>query len=1031
MKHIPGAIAATLLLLACGQTSSPTADPLVQGTRLTSPVTCSVRVPPGTRWDDDVRAASPGAVICLTPGATYPGSGWLETRNGTATQPITVVSVGTDGTWCPQRARLNTLEGQDAILRIGRSQHLVFDCLEFDGSGFAAGTAADVIHVDSVDWRPGMPTTQPHSRSIVFRNIYAHHAGDEGDVLKVNHSVDITVERSELAFPGRRPGCPSGNCWQECLDFVGVESSTIQDNWLRNAGNMLGYIKGGSRDIILRRNVFSQQGASGYTPIDPAVGIGAYTSASSMINGGTHEAINIRFHDNVIMHARAGALGVYDAKDAYVANNLFLDNDGAVVEFRAGNGSAARSENVQFINNLFVDTRGQLPAPYRHSSHGLTGWVHRSNTYWNAGAAIPAAQVPTGSTTPLNASTETGFSSDTPGVAAPAASASLATVIATTRPAAGSTAYDSGEDVSALPFGVTTDIEGNTRSGTFDRGPHSGARSGGGGNPGGGTVQDSPILPVIDSTRKATLRALLAEGSAVGNRSNVFAKLGDSITESASFLADVGCGDTTYGTAAGTTSAELRPTVDAFSAQSVPGDGSWCSRPNSFNRQSMAAQAGWTVSDVLATGGVSCAAPNNTPAKCELATLKPAFAIIMLGTNDLQEVNDVAAFKTQLTTLVRQVIQAKVIPVLSTIPPRLDSTTYGARVAAYNQAILEVATSTDSELQGRVLLLNYWRALQGADMLNQGLDADGIHPSTYSGSKAADFTAAGLRHGYNQRNLTWVQTLEKAKRIVVDNGTPDASSGGTAVTSVTFSVAPSPGTVGTQATITASSSGSSAPRYQFKVTPPGGTATTVCAYSASTTCAFTPTVSGTHTVLVEARDAAATTPQASGSQGYTVNTSGSGTVPTITNPGFNAGTLSPWTFHSAPGATGGNGYADAAQWCRGGAGSCANISCGSGGSGYHGYRQTLGPVTGGTQYTLRAYLKTQETTAARLRVYRADGTQIAEVTTGNTGGVWPSSATALSFTNPAGNTQLIIEHGVVCGGSSSEVAADDWSITSP
>ena len=54
------------------------------------------------------------------------------------------------------------------------------------------------------------------------------------------------------------------------------------------------------------------------------------------------------------------------------------------------------------------------------------------------------------------------------------------------------------------------------------------------------TPDTEPVLPAIDATRKAALRGLLLEGreAPYGNRGNVFAKVGDSITASDSFLQD-------------------------------------------------------------------------------------------------------------------------------------------------------------------------------------------------------------------------------------------------------------------------------------------------------------------------------------------------------------------------------------------------------------------------------------------------------------------------------------------------------------
>ena len=90
------------------------------------------------------------------------------------------------------------------------------------------------------------------------------------------------------------------------------------------------------------------------------------------------------------------------------------------------------------------------------------------------------------------------------------------------------------------------------------------------------------------------------------------------------------------------------------------------------------------------------------------------------------------------------------------------------KAAAYNRQVFDIAQSTGSPLW------NYWLALQDPSVINQGISADGVHPSIYMNELGADFTTTGLRYGYNQRNLTAVQVLEAIKRIVIDDGAPDS-----------------------------------------------------------------------------------------------------------------------------------------------------------------------------------------------------------------------------------------------------------------
>lgn len=146
----------------------------------------------------------------------------------------------------------------------------------------------------------------------------------------------------------------------------------------------------------------------------------------------------------------------------------------------------------------------------------------------------------------------------------------------------------------------------------------------------------------------------------------------------------------------------------------------------------------------------------------------------MIGTNDVDGIasGDVSinAYKTRLETIVTQIQQAGTIPVLSTIPPRLDQG--GAlqdEVAQVNQAIIEVAQARN------IPTWNYWRALQNIGSGNRfGMDPDGIHPTTYQNGNASILEGTALNNGYNVRNLTALQVLAKLKSVVIDNGSTDS-----------------------------------------------------------------------------------------------------------------------------------------------------------------------------------------------------------------------------------------------------------------
>ena len=281
------------------------------------------------------------------------------------------------------------------------------------------------------------------------------------------------------------------------------------------------------------------------------------------------------------------------------------------------------------------------------------------------------------------------------------------------------------------------------------------------------------VVPVITASMKARLRTVYLAGVARGNRAGVFSKVGDGITARAQYLTDLGCGTENLGAFT-----DLAPTVSYFRATTLTSTSLVsCGVNNAFTTTSLAAEPGWSIGDVLNNANRDdCPAPENSFLRCELRRTRPATALIMIGSNDLGA-NDAAGYSAQLTRLVNDTIASGVIPVLSTLPPRLDDATLGARIAAYNDAILAVASAQ------QVPLWDYWAALQSPDLINQGISDNGIHPSTWRDQFPCDFTTPALAYGYNQRNLTALQVLRHLKDVVFDDGAPDpdpSGDGGTA-----------------------------------------------------------------------------------------------------------------------------------------------------------------------------------------------------------------------------------------------------------
>lgn len=252
-------------------------------------------------------------------------------------------------------------------------------------------------------------------------------------------------------------------------------------------------------------------------------------------------------------------------------------------------------------------------------------------------------------------------------------------------------------------------------------------------------------LPLAQSVTER-VRVIYTIGQALGNRTNVFSKVGDSITVSPSFLGPVGegryqLGDYSY----------LQPVIDHFSSTAAR-------LGNSFQNPSLAAGEGWAAWAALDPqfADAAACAPGETPLACEYRVTRPAFALIMFGTNDAGY-RSAAEFELDLRRIIEVSEQSGVVPILSTIPERPD---VPQQIAQFNQIIASVAAAR------MIPLWDYHAALAG--LPNSGLTWDNVHPSSPPEwyADAADFRPHNLRYGYVIRNLTALQMLDSVWRQV-------------------------------------------------------------------------------------------------------------------------------------------------------------------------------------------------------------------------------------------------------------------------
>jgi LysM repeat protein len=245
----------------------------------------------------------------------------------------------------------------------------------------------------------------------------------------------------------------------------------------------------------------------------------------------------------------------------------------------------------------------------------------------------------------------------------------------------------------------------------------------------------------------ARAQDIFLAGQAMGNRADIFSKVGDSITASTAFLKPIGEGK--YNLHA---HAYLQPVIDYY-MQDIARDA------NSFANSSLAAKGGWSVwheFDAKSADSKNCL-PGETPLVCEYRVVRPSVALIMLGTNDVMTMSP-GKYEDYMRQVIQTSIDMGVIPVVSTIPDF-----YYQDVGNKVQVMNEIVVRLTGEYQ--VPLWDYWSSMQ--ELPGQGLSMDGIHPSWAS---PADFTPNFLKYGMTNRNLTALQALDAIWRLVIEPG---------------------------------------------------------------------------------------------------------------------------------------------------------------------------------------------------------------------------------------------------------------------
>ncbi len=258
-----------------------------------------------------------------------------------------------------------------------------------------------------------------------------------------------------------------------------------------------------------------------------------------------------------------------------------------------------------------------------------------------------------------------------------------------------------------------------------------------------------PIVPTITSN----VSAIYAEALRRGNNPRVFSKIGDCITATPNFLESFYRKDYALDRYV-----SLQKVIDYFSR--VPARGN-AAEFDSFGNPGLAAISGFNAAGVLDpiwSDPKWCKA-DESPLSCEYRVSKPAFALIMFGTNDLKSIKP-DEYDFYLRRVIVQTVNSGVVPILSTFPTQPGLT---EKSVLYNQITAGIAVDYD------LPLINLWLALE--PLPNKGIDPENpTHMTKPQSGQSASLAEADLQFGYNVRNLVTLQTLEAILKVVDPDG---------------------------------------------------------------------------------------------------------------------------------------------------------------------------------------------------------------------------------------------------------------------
>lgn len=239
--------------------------------------------------------------------------------------------------------------------------------------------------------------------------------------------------------------------------------------------------------------------------------------------------------------------------------------------------------------------------------------------------------------------------------------------------------------------------------------------------------QEWPVIPAVTGRAIEIYRA----GLALGNNPHAYSKIGDSETVTDRFLVPFDGDPRNYSLGKYTS---LQFVVDYFHG--------------SHGRISIASGIGFNTGSILTPlwSNRKLCEINETPLACEIRIHRPAYALILLGTNDVPHQE---TFEANMRSILDDLIEKGVVPILATKADNLEGN------YSINATIVRLAYEYD------IPLWNFWLAVQ--PLPSHGLEM-GLAHLTWARPFFDDPVRMEMAGPW--RNLTALQALDAVSRGV-------------------------------------------------------------------------------------------------------------------------------------------------------------------------------------------------------------------------------------------------------------------------